>query len=236
MAAKGSVPAIRVKMLRPTVPQSQRFRRTLFAWYERHGRSFPWRETRNPYRVLIAELFLQKTQAKQVHPIYLEFLRKFPTLKSLARARAQRIKAAIWSLGLLGRARHLKEMAQMLGEKFDGRIPSTEAELLQLKGVGRYVANAVLCFAFDQRRAVVDANVVRLLSRYFGIKSRKDRAHTDSFMWEAAQSLVPRRRVKEFNWGVFDFAALVCTSQNPRCGQCVLREWCRWPHKKLGER
>lgn len=237
MAAKvlppDSNPRIRKRSLRLASAESQPFRRTLLAWQRKYGRKFPWRQTRNPYRVLIAELFLQKTQAKQVKPIYLEFLRRFPTVESLACAPPGKIRPAIWSLGLLGRARHLKEMARAVVSKFEGRIPNTESALLELKGVGRYAANAVLCFAFDQPRAVVDANVVRLLSRYFGIKPLKERAHADADLWEAAQSLIPKRGAKEYNWAVFDFAALVCTSRNPKCSECILRERCRWPNKNL---
>lgn len=200
-------------------------------WYRRHKRAFPWRRTRDPYRVLIAELFLQKTQAKQVEPIYGDFLRRFPRMEALSRAPLKEIRRSIWSLGLVGRARHLKEMARTAVLLFGGKLPATERDLMELKGVGRYAANAVLCFAFGKRRAVVDANVVRMLGRYFGIRSEKDRPHTDKALWEMAQALMPRKRMREYNWAVFDFAALVCTARTPRCGECVLREGCRWPAK-----
>lgn len=208
--------------------RARRFTNELISWYSTHARSFPWRRTRNPYRVLIAEIFLQKTQAKQVRPIYERFIRDFPTPSALAEAPIRKIGDATWSLGLLSRSAQLKTMARTLVDKFSGRTPDTERELLSLKGVGAYTANAVLCFAFMQRRAVVDANVIRLLSRYFGLTSGRARARTDKDLWKAAYALVPTERCREYNWAIFDFAAEICQAEAPRCGECPLRRGCSW--------
>lgn len=223
-----------MRSLRRTSAESQRFRRALLAWHRRHGRTFSWRRTRDPYKVLIAELFLQKTQAKQVEPVYRRFLKEFPVIEVLARAPLRKIRRSVWSLGLVGRARNLKEMARIAVSRFGGKLPAAEGGLMELKGVGRYAANAVLCFALGQRRAVVDANVVRMLGRYFGIRSEKNRPHTDDRLWEIAQVLIPKKGAREYNWAVFDFAALVCTARKPECPECVLRRWCRWPEKTEG--
>lgn len=204
------------------------FARSLLAWYSLKGRSFPWRTTADPYRVLVAEIFLQKTQASQVLPIYRRFLRRFPTPKRLARASRKDILAEVWSLGLPARAAQLQRLARTLAVRFGGRVPCSEAELLSLEGVGRYTANAVLCFALSQRRAVVDANVIRVLSRYFALTSRRTRPREDRVLWATAERLVPKTRFRDYNWAIFDFAALICQARTPKCGECFLRRGCRF--------
>lgn len=207
---------------------SRRVAQSLLRWYGINGRSFPWRTTADPYRVLVAEIFLQKTQASQVLPIYRRFLRKFPTAKSLARASRKDILEEVWSLGLPARAAQLQRLARALVVRFGGRVPCSEAELLSLEGVGRYTANAVLCFAFSQRRAVVDANVIRVLSRYFAVTSRRARPRDDRGLWATAEGLVPRTRSRDYNWAILDFAALICQPRTPKCGECFLRVGCRF--------
>lgn len=204
------------------------FRRKLLQWYGRHARTFPWRRTRDPFRVLIAELFLQKTQAKQVLPTYSAFIRRFRTIEILARAPLQQVRIAIWSLGLPARARQLKAIARTLTASFGSRVPHTERELLSLQGIGPYTAGAVLCFAFGRKRAVVDANVIRLLARYFGLESTRPRPRTDQKLWRIAEEMVPAERFREYNWAIFDFAAKVCRARSPLCRTCPLRSRCRW--------
>ncbi len=209
-------------------PEIGFFRRRLITWYSRHQRAFPWRRTRDPYRILVAEVLLQKTQAKQVAPVYKGFLRRFGSPQRLAGAPTRKVRASIWSLGLPARAPQLRVLAKMLLERFQGRVPDSEKELLSLKGVGPYTASAVLCFGFGRREAVVDANVIRLLSRYFGVESKHPRPRMDQGLWRVAGMIVPRRNFREYNWAIFDFAAEVCRPRNPHCGECPLRTRCRW--------
>lgn len=206
----------------------RRFQRKLLRWYGRHARRFPWRRTRDPYRVLVAELLLQKTQAKQVLPTYGAFIGRFRTIEILARAPLQQVRVAIWSLGLPARARQLKAIARTLTASFGGRVPHTERELLSLQGIGPYTAGAVLCFAFGRKRAVVDANVIRLLARYFGLESPRPRPRTDQKLWRIAEKMVPAERFREYNWAIFDFAAKVCRARSPLCRTCPLKSRCRW--------
>ena len=180
---------------------------------------------------MIAELFLRKTQAVQVAPIFNKFIRRFPDAKRLATARTEVVLSAVWSLGLPARAKQLRAMAAQLVQHHGGRIPRDERALRRLSGVGRYVANAVLCFAYDQRRPVVDANVIRLVQRYFGFRSARRRPREDEALWNFCASLLPRTRVREFNWALFDFAALVCSARDPSCGRCPLLTACAWPGK-----
>lgn len=204
------------------------FDKKLLQWYRREKRKFPWRTTRIPYRILMAELFLQKTQAKQVEPILRIFLKRFPTVRRLAGARLTDIQTATWSLGLPARARQIKTLSRQLTERFAGRVPRSERDLLSLSGVGPYTATAVLCFAFGARRAVVDANVIRVLARYFGIRSRRPRPRSDKWLWRVADDLVPVRNAREYNWAILDFAAKVCRSRKPLCSECPLRRTCWW--------
>lgn len=218
----------RGRLRAPQQSAVRRFQRQLLRWYGHHARTFPWRRTRNPYRVLIAELFLQKTQAKQVLPTYRAFIRRFRNVQTLARAPLRQLREAIWSLGLPARARQLKGMARALVDHFAGQVPLSEKELLSLQGVGPYTASAVLCFAFGKRRAVVDANVIRLLARYFGLRSTHPRPRTDKKLWRIAEVIVPAERFREYNWAIFDFAAKICRAKNPLCGRCPLNRDCRW--------
>jgi A/G-specific adenine glycosylase len=177
---------------------------------------------------LVAEIFLRKTQAKQVAPIYLQFLREFQTPQALADADIGRIREVVWSLGLPARIDELQNLGQVLTSKFDGRVPRNERDLMSLPGVGRYVARAVLSFAYGRRCAAVDANVIRLIERYFGARSRKVRAREDPELWRFCDALVPERRARNFNWALFDFAALVCTARSPSCHVCPLSASCKW--------
>jgi A/G-specific adenine glycosylase len=177
---------------------------------------------------LLAEIFLRKTQAKQVAPIYKTFLKEFGTPRGLAEANVMRLRKIVWSLGLPTRVGELKKLGIILTTQFGGYVPRTERELMTLPGVGRYVARAVLAFAFGRRCSTVDANVIRLIGRYFGLTSIKSRAREDPELWRFCDALLPPRRASEFNWALFDFAALVCVPQKPRCQICPLTSGCEW--------
>lgn len=217
-----------VQNLRLLQGRGQVFRRALQTWFRLNRREFLWRETHDPYRVLVAEIFLRKTQAKQVLPIYRRFLEEFATPQRLAESNAGRIRKVVWSLGLPARVGELKKLGKMLATEYDGRVPRNERDLMSLPGVGRYVARAVMTFAYGRRCAAVDANVIRLIGRYFGLNSRKSRAREDPELWRFCDALMPARRPRDFNWALFDFAAMVCTPRNPRCQVCPLSSDCIW--------
>ena len=205
------------------------FRRRLRTWFGKHARRFPWRETANPYHILLAEVLLQKTDAPKVVPVYLRMVRDFPTPESLAAARIQRLSRLLAPLGLDYRADRLRRAAAAIVKEHCGSVPANEKDLLSLPGIGRYIANAVCAQAFGQRKAVLDTNVVRVLTRFFGIHSNKSRARDDPQMWALAQSLLPRRasEAARWNWSVLDFAACLCTSRSPAHVICPLRKRCR---------
>ena len=199
--------------------------RPLLEWYEKNGRDYPWRRSRDSYKVLIAEIMLQRTKADQVLPVYLSFIRKFPTVQKLSRASLEEVRSYFDRLGLMWRAGLVKRLAEELINRFDGRVPENRSELLSLPSVGEYMADAVLSFALGEDVAVIDANVCRVIGRIFGLKSRGEARRNKQFRY-VAQRIVPKGKARRLNWAIIDLAALVCTPKNPRCNMCPLRERC----------
>jgi len=197
----------------------------LLEWYKVNGRNYPWRRSRDPYKVLIAEIMLQRTKADQVLPVYLSFIRDFPTAQKLSEAPLEKIRSYFDRLGLMWRAELVKRLAGELVSKFQGRVPDDRRELLSLPSVGEYMADAVLSFSRGKDVAVVDANVCRVIGRIFGLKP-KGEARRDPRFREIAQSMVPRDKARELNWAIIDLAALICTPKNPRHDECPLQEIC----------
>lgn len=203
------------------------FRRQVLAWWRRHKRQFPWRQTSDPYRILLAEVLLQKTDAPKVVPVYLEVISKYPTLESLAQADLRRLRKTLASLGLHYRSERLRRMARELLSRF-GMVPNDLDALLSAPGIGRYIASAVCAQAFGQRRAVLDTNVVRVLERCFDVRSSRPRARDDPKMWAAAQELLPRRArdAARWNWALIDLAAACCRAKLPKHLVCPARLQC----------
>jgi A/G-specific adenine glycosylase len=191
--------------------------------YRREGRRFPWRSTNDPYVVLVSELLLQKTPATRVAEVLKEFLKKWPSIQDLAAAELNDIERMIGTLGLTKRARFLKEVAVKIVEAHKGEIPRGEA-LANLPGIGRYTANAIRCFAYGERVPIVDANVARVLKRYFGIRGDKP-AHGDESLWKLAHMILPQKKYREFNYGLLDTAAKYCRPK-PLCAGCPLKSHC----------
>lgn len=203
------------------------FTERLLAWFSSNARSFPWRETRNPYRILVAEMMLQKTTSKQVEETFRIFLGRFPSVRDLARAPLNRIEETITPLGLEHvRAIRLKKLAEEIVEKHDGQVPKDRKMLLSLLGVGEYIANAVLCLAYNDDLPLLDTNQLRVFDRVFGIKSSKKRARTDRTMWKLAEDVIPKGKGREFGLGILDFASLVCRAKDPNCMVCPMNDFC----------
>jgi len=203
------------------------FATRLIAWGKKNRRDFPWRRSKNAFHILIAELMLQRTVAKQVKPVYTRFIAQYPSPQDLATARLEDIAKDLQSLGLAYRASRLKQIADIIVMKFEGKIPATEHELLQLPGVGRYVANAVLCFAFDKDVPLVDANILRVMKRVFSITTPKE-SHKKPEIWDLMATMILRQKAREFNLSILDFASLICTVKNPLHETCPLRDVCHF--------
>ncbi len=206
------------------------FARLVVEWYRKHGRhDLPWRRTRDPWQTLLACMLLRKTTSKQVAKVFPGIVARFPKPEALAQAPEDEIKRLIAPLGMEHkRAKLLKELAQQIVERFGGAIPSKLEELKSLPGVGDYSAREVLCVAFSKPEPMLDRNMLRIISRVFGLKLRERRPHEDKSVWEFAKSLVPQDAdlAREFNYGVLDLANKVCTVRNPKCGECLVRHLC----------
>lgn len=204
----------------------RRFQRRLLAWYARHGRDLPWRRTRDPYRVLVSEVMLQQTQVDRVIPKYAQFLRRYPTLAALARARLGEVRRLWYPLGYNARPVRLRQLAREALARYGGRLPDSAEALRRLPGVGRYTAGAVLAFAYGRDVAVLDTNVRRVLGRVFLGPRRARRVRGDGSYWELAGRLVPPGRGYDFNQALMDFGATWCRPRRPRCPGCPMRGFC----------
>lgn len=201
------------------------FRGNLLKWSKQNFRNYPWRKMISPYKVLIAEIMLQRTKADQVVPIYLSFLKKYPDPSRLSGAKLKDLKNMLHPLGLAWRAKKVYQMARYISTELNGIIPDDRNELLKIPGVGDYVADAILCFGFGKDQAVLDANVVRVLQRYYGMNSNTE-ARRDKKFREKIDRILPVGKAKEFNWAILDFAAIICTPKNPKHSECPIRHGC----------
>lgn len=209
------------------------FRRRLLRWFRTGRRSFSWRRRRGAYETLVAEMLLRKTDAAKVAAVYDGFLAAYPTPRRLALADEEQLREELRDLGIADRARLLRLTAEQICARHGGRVPGTLPDLMRLPGVGRYSANAVLCFARGQRAPLVDTNVIRVLERVFSISSPKPRPHEDLALWERAAELVPEEGAASYNRALLDFAAKVCTARSPRCEQCPLHTICDYGARVL---
>lgn len=204
------------------------FRRQLTRWHVANARGFPWRETKNPYKILIAEILLQATFAAKVVPVYEELVARYPMPIDLARASISEIEDIIRPLGLLSRARVLSDIGESLVTRFDGVVPSGDEELRSLPRVGDYTAGAVQSFGFGRRAGIPDTNIIRLLQRFFGLHSprKSHRGSPPKAIRIAAIDVLPETDSRELNYAMLDFGALVCKSVRPKCRECPLSKSC----------
>ena len=197
----------------------------LRAWGRANRRTFPWRSERDPFRILVAEVLLQRSRGKTVALAFEELFRRWPDAGALARARVPSIESVIRPLGLVRRAATLKELAKAVLEC--GGVPRTLVGLMGLPGVGRYAASATLAVAFRKPVPTVDGVTARVYRRYFGLAGDGP-ASSDRELWGLVERVTPRKGIREWNWAILDLAATVCLPKRPRCPQCPLRERCAW--------
>lgn len=206
-------------------PDPRTVRRAILRWYARNGRRFPWRETRDPYRVLVSEVMLQQTQADRVAARYPPFLERYPDVDALAAApRADVLRA--WSgMGYNNRAVRLHGAVKEVAAKYGGRVPADTSALEALPGIGRYTAHAVACFAHGRRVPVVDVNVRRVLSRIFRPMKSPAGAVAEKEAWEIARAILP---ANAYDWhqALMDFGAMVCSARVPKCDGCPVAREC----------
>ncbi len=211
------------------------FQSRILDWAKENLRIFPWRCVADPYPIFVAEFLLQKTDAPRVVPVYEEILSRYPDLKSLAEASLSEITAILKPLGFHYRASRLLQSARLIIEDstYGGKIPADESKLLQLPGVGMYIARSVCANAFNQPAAVLDTNISRILQRFFGLKPRLSRVRDDHSFWDVAQRVAPGSAVALWNLALIDFGAIICTFRKPRCSECPLRQQCKYYEQEL---
>lgn len=198
----------------------------VLAWFDEQGRHFPWRESRDPYRTMVAEVMLQQTQTGRVAPSYEAFLQRFPTLERLAHAPAMEVIQAWRGLGYNRRAVDLHRTAQTIVREHGGVFPSSIAALRRLPGLGEYTSSSIACFAFDAQVPVVDTNVRRVLSR---AAAGKDAAEVEpATVNRLAAGWLPAGEAYRWNQALMDVGAMICRSSTPLCAKCPLRATCAY--------
>jgi A/G-specific adenine glycosylase len=205
----------------------ERVRRDLAAWYDSGHRDLPWRRGRDPYEILVSETMLVQTTVAAVVPYFERFLARFPTVEALARAEEADVLKAWEGLGYYRRARQLLGAARAIVERHGGAIPDDPEALLALPGVGRYIAGAVLSFAFDRPAAIVEANTQRVLARWLAWPGEIRATSTQKRLWLAAGRLVPSEGAGRFNQAIMELGATVCSPKSPICLVCPVSGDCR---------
>jgi len=211
----------------PAPSKIRLLRNHLVRWFTSNARIYPWRETRDPFRVLIAEIMLRRTKADQVRSVYEELFAEYPDITSFARAEEDKIQKILYPLGLKWRVPAFVRVAQEIEERYQGVVPQIREELLMLPGVGDYVAGAVLSIAYGKKEWIVDSNIVRLFQRYFGIETSKE-GRRDKEIIEIAKAYVSSKNPRRANLAILDFTALVCTPRRPEHERCPLKRDCQY--------
>jgi len=205
------------------------FAARLIAWQARHGRrDLPWQQTRDPYRIWLSEIMLQQTQVTTVLGFYARFLDRFPSVASLAQASLDEVMPLWAGLGYYARARNLHACAQAVCTQHDGSFPTNARALGELPGIGPSTAAAIAAFCFDERAAILDGNVKRVLARHFGIEGDPAGAAVEQRLWSLARDLLPpaARDMPAYTQAVMDLGATLCTRAAPRCPACPVQASC----------
>jgi len=203
------------------------FVQLILEWGKENKRSFPWRENRTPYKVLLAEILLQRTPANRVADFLPSFIKRFPAPFSITAANRDDLERQLQSLGLKKRTKWLTSLMKELCENYDCKIPDKEDELIKLPGVGLYTARAILCFGFAKDVSIVDVNVARVLQRVFHGSNVKKRPSEDEALWSFAAKIVPKGLGPQYNEALLDHASVIC-KKNPLCEKCPISALCNY--------
>lgn len=204
----------------------EEYRKKVKTWGERNYRDFPWRRTQDPYKVLLAEIMLHRTQAMQVAKIYERFIVEYPDIKTLAKVDKSELHKALFSLGLKWRIDLIKDMADMLVTKYDSKIPEEKSKLLSLPGISEYIACSVRCFAWNIAEPLRDTNTMRVIGRVHNMDV-KDSSRRNSRFKELAVELVDPYEPRAYNFALLDLADQVCTKkEEPKCDECPIDGLC----------
>ncbi|MCP8352580.1 A/G-specific adenine glycosylase [Candidatus Synchoanobacter obligatus] len=203
------------------------FATTVITWQKQHGRhSLPWQQNPTPYRVWVSEIMLQQTQVSTAIPYYNNFMDKFPTIGDLARCDTDTLMKYWQGLGYYSRARNLHKAATIIVNEQKGIFPETRAQLVELPGIGRSTAAAIMSLAYNQPDAILDGNVKRVLCRYHGITSDPKATSTMKVLWQKAEDNSPTENARAYTQGMMDLGANICTRTKPSCTYCPLHTSC----------
>ncbi len=211
----------------------EKFSDLLLKWYEENKRTLPWRRTKNPYFIWVSEIMLQQTRVTAVQPYYETFIVRFPTIQSLADADEQELLKYWQGLGFYRRAHNMQKSAKIICSEFGSIFPSTYEELLTLPGIGNYTAAAISSIAFEQKHAVLDGNVMRIVARLFSVEENILQTTTQNKLSKHLMSIFPDVRYGDFNQGMMELGSLVCLPQNPHCEMCPVQSFCVAYQKNL---
>ena len=203
------------------------FSDSLISWQKKEGRNdLPWQININPYKVWVSEIMLQQTQVKTVIPYFNKFIKSFPNVKALSKASEDKV-LSLWSgLGYYSRARNLHKSSSIIVKKFNGDLPSNLEDLESLPGVGRSTAGAILSIGFGLPSAILDANVERVLSRFFAFNENINKFASQKKLWNLSESLVPSSNSAKYTQAIMDLGATVCKKNNPSCNVCPVAKMC----------
>lgn len=219
----------------PALKTIKTLQASLSKWYQQEKRDLPWRNTDDPYCILVSEFMLQQTQVKTVIPYYQRWIKSYPTAKALARAQETSVLKHWEGLGYYSRARNLHLSAKMIVQEFGNHVPDTMDDILKLPGVGRYTAGAVLSIAFNQNVPVLDGNVKRVLSRLFCLNENGANPASENNLWQVAEKLIPSGDAGDFNQALMELGATVCLPKKPLCLLCPLNGVCQAKQKGMQE-
>jgi A/G-specific adenine glycosylase len=201
------------------------FHRKLLFWFGNHKREFPWRETRDPFKIIISEITLKLTGAWKSIDSYNVIAENYGTPAKMAAAQPEDLKPLFKHLGIFQRCHTLVDISLEIINRFNGEVPRTYDELVSIKGIGQYTANAVLCFAYNERVPLVDGSVSRIFKRYLNYRSNK-KAYADKKLWEIAEKLLPEKNYRNYNLAILDLGALICRHNKPIHTKCPIRHTC----------
>ena len=202
-------------------------RRKLFLWQKDNYRNFPWRHTKDPYKIMIAEFMLHRTRADQVMPVYQDFIKKYPDIDCLAEANPVEVNKVTQKLGLHWRGKHFIDAAIFIKGKFRSRIPDSRDKLLSVPGIGEYVAGAILTVVFNKKEWVVDSNIPRFLNRFYGLNLSGEIRRKRELI-EISKCLYQTTRSEQLTFALLDFTALVCKPIKPVCNSCIVKIKCNY--------
>jgi len=206
--------------------EDKKFSKEIIKWYRLFGReNLPWRRDISPYKIWISEIMLQQTQVKTVIPFYKKFLKKYPNLKSIAFATEDDILALWTGLGFYKRAKNIYKTKEIIKKSFSNKFPKKYSELVELPGIGRSTAGAIMSIAYQEPFPILDANVKRVISRYKKINLKEK--NSIKKLWYSSEDLTPKKNIFEYTQGIMDLGATICRSKSAKCFDCPLKKECK---------